>query len=209
METNPQISPEEENKAEVEPTAEPAGTRKSWKDEIPSGAPSAPLEPPKPSRHIGRWALILLAVLIVGFGAAFIALALPAQQELRQAKADIADLQEKLSALETELDTTSLALAETTGELTSAEYDLALARVQANVAYARSSLVSRDLLTARQEVSAAVKNMEALLPLIEDKEIAAALSDRMEGIEKSIHTDSAKALEELRILSENLLRLQD
>ncbi|MHB1120164.1 MAG: hypothetical protein ACYC11_08900, partial [Bellilinea sp.] len=69
--------------------------------------------------------------------------------------------------------------------------------------------VSRDLLTARQEVSAAVSNLQSLLPFIKDKEISAALSDRMDVIDKAVYTNSSEALEELRILSENLLRLED
>lgn len=200
---------EEVNKQDNQP-AEPPPARKSWKEGLP-GIESSPETHPevKPSRHIGRWALILLATLVVGFGAAYFALALPAQQELKQARADLAAAQEKLGAAESELEVTSRDLDETSGELASAQYGLALARVQANVAYARASLVSRDLLTARQEVSAAVANLQGLLPFIKDKEISAALSDRMDGIDKAVYTDSSKALEELRILSENLLRLED
>lgn len=200
---------EEVNKQDNQP-AEPPPAGKSWKEGLP-GIESSPETHPevKPSRHIGRWALILLATLVVGFGAAYFALALPAHQELKQARADLAAAQEKLGAAESELEVTSRDLDETSGELASAQYGLALARVQANVAYARASLVSRDLLTARQEVSAAVANLQGLLPFIKDKEISAALSDRMDGIDKAVYTDSSKALEELRILSENLLRLED
>jgi len=203
-------SPDEEVKKQVDQPAEPSPARKSWKDELPGIEPSSgTLAEAKPSRHIGRWALILLATLIVGFGTAYFALALPAQLELKQARTDLVAAQEKLEAVELELETTSRDLDNTSSELASAQYGLALARVQANVAYARASLVSRDLLTARQEVSAAVTNLQGLLPFIKDKEISAALSDRMDVIDKAVYTDSSKALEELRILSENLLRLED
>lgn len=203
-------TPDEEVNKQVNQPAEPPPARKSWKEGLPSteSAPEAPAEA-KPSRHFGRWALILLATLVIGFGAAYFALVLPAQQELNQARGDLASAREKLEAAETELETTSRDLKETSSELASAQYGLALARVQANVAYARASLVSRDLLTTRQEVSAAVTNMQSLLPFIKDKEISAALSDRMDVIDKAVYTDSSKALEELRILSENLLRLED
>ncbi len=203
-------SPDEEVNKQVNQPAEPPPARKSWKEGLPSiEASSDAHAEDKPSRHIGRWALILLATLVVGFGAAYFALALPAQQELNQAKTDLAAAQEKLEAAETELATTSRDLNQTSSELAAAQYGLALARVQANVAYARASLVSRDLLTARQEVSAAVTNLQSLLPFIKDKEISAALSDRMDVIDKAVYTNSSEALEELRILSENLLRLED
>ncbi len=169
---------------------------------------SAVAEPAK-TNPAGRWALILLATLIVGFGAAFFALYLPAGQELRQVKSDLTAAREKLTAAESDLDKTTSDLNTATAELKVARYNRALARVEANVAYARLALVTRDLLTARQEVSAAAENMSVLLPLIEDQGTAKALEDRMAGIQTAIDTDSAKVLDELRTLSENLLRLEN
>ena len=165
------------------------------------------LTPPKTSM-VGRWILILLATLIVGFGAAFFALYLPANLELKQLKTDLAAAQEKLTTTEADLTSTTNDLKSSTTDLEDARFNRALAKVEANVAYARLSLVTRDLLTARQEVSAAAENMSALLPLISDAETSKALEDRMAGIQTTINTDSAKALEELRTLSENLLRLE-
>ena len=172
----------------------------------PSAAETA-LVPGKTSM-VGRWILIILATLIIGFGVAFFTLYLPANLELKQLRTDLAAAQEKLTTTEADLATTTTDLKSTTTELEAARFNRALAKVEANVAYARLSLVTRDLLTARQEVSAAAENMTALLPLISDDETAQALKDRMAGIQTSINTDSAKALEELRTLSENLLRLE-
>ncbi|MHB1120163.1 MAG: hypothetical protein ACYC11_08895, partial [Bellilinea sp.] len=121
-------SPDEEVNNQVNQPAEPPSARKSWKEGLPSieSSNETPAEA-KPSRHIGRWALILLATLVVGFGAAYFALALPAQQELNQAKTDLAAAQEKLEAAETELATTSRDLNQTSSELAAAQYGLALA----------------------------------------------------------------------------------
>lgn len=163
----------------------------------------------KPDRHIGRWLIILVGTLLIGFAAAFFWQALPAQQALKRAVADLAEAQEKLATSESDLEAANGELEQTSSELADAEYALALARVQANVAYARSSLVSRDLLTARQEVSAAVKNLETLLTFIQDTDTAAALKERMQTIDDAVYTDSTKALAELRSLSENLLRLEN
>lgn len=210
MKEKPSPTQDEEIKVEADHPAEPAAAQESAKDEGHWPKPIPPIQEEKgPSAHTGRWILALLAALIVGFGAAFFALTLPTQQELKQVKVDLADAQEKLATAESDLKTTGADLDATEEELSSAQYALALARVQANVAYARASLVSRDLLTARQEVSAAVTNMQVLLPFIKDKNISEALSERMKGIDKAVYTDSAKALEELRILSENLLRLEE
>lgn len=204
-------SQEEEKKAEPGQPEKPTASEETPKEGLHwPKQPATFEEESRPSQHTGRWILGLLAALIVGFGAAFFALALPAQQELRQVKADLANAQEKLATVESDLKTTSAELDGAEKELTGAQYSLALARVQANVAYARASLVSRDLLTARQEVSAAMTNMGVLLPLIKDKDISAALSERMTVIYKALYNDSAtKALEELRILNENLLRLEE
>lgn len=162
-----------------------------------------------PTRHVGRWVLILLGTLLVGFAVAFFWQALPARQALKQATADLAAAEENLATTEADLKSTTDELGQTKSDLADAEYALALARVQANVAYARSSLVSRDLLTARQEVSAAVKNLEILLTFIQDTDTADALKERMQTIDAAVYTDSTQALAELRSLSENLLRLEN
>lgn len=163
---------------------------------------------PAKTSMVGRWFLIILGTLIVGFAAAFFVLYVPAARDLRQAKSDFTTASDKLATTTADLQTTTGKLESTTRDLAEARFTQALARVQANVAYARLALVTRDLLTARQEVSAAGESMSTLLPLISDSETSKALEDRMGSIQKLIVTDSAKALEELRTLSENLLRLQ-
>lgn len=203
-------SNDEENKVAQDQPVQPAAADKAPQEGLhwPKQAPAIQ-EEKMPSQRTGRWILGVLAALIVGFGVAFFVLTLPAWQELKQVKADLTSAQEKLSAAEAKLKTTSASLDSTEKDLAEAQYAVALGRVQTNVAYARASLVSRDLLTARQEVSAAVTNLQALLPFLSDKTVREALTERMKGIDKALSTDSAKALEELRILSENLLRLEE
>ncbi len=204
-------SHDEEIKPETDDQAKPAGGEETSKEGLHWSKPAPAIQEERtPSQNTGRWILGVLAALILGFGAAFFALTLPAWQELKQVKADLASSQEKLSAAEADLETTSASLDTAEKDLSGARYAVALARVQTNVAYARASLVSRDLLTARQEVSAAMTNMGVLLPLVKDKDISTALSERMTTIYKALYNDSAtKALEELRILNENLLRLEE
>ena len=199
--STPPVDADDAQTAESQPVEPGKGTG-------PVHAEASAVAEPAKTNSVGRWVLILLATLVIGFGAAFFALYLPAGQELRQVKGDLAAAQEKLTTVESDLAKTTSDLNAATAELKAARYNRALARVEANVAYARLALVTRDLLTARQEVSAAVENMTALLPLIEDQETAKALEDRMTGIRTAIDTDSAKALDELRTLSENLLRLE-
>lgn len=203
-------SNDEASKEAQDQPVKPAAAEEAPKEGLhwPKQAPTIQ-EEKTPSQHTGRWLLGLLAALILGFGVAFFALTLPAWQELKQVKADLTSTQEKLSAAEANLKITSASLETAEKDLAGAQYAVALARVQTNVAYARASLVSRDLLTARQEVSAAVTNLQALLPFLSDKNVREALTERMKGIDKALSTDSAKALEELRILSENLLRLEE
>ena len=202
--THPQDQPESDQETAESAASTPQEQELSGMEAERAGAAAA-----KPSSHTGQWILIVLIALVIGFAVSYFVLALPAQKQVDQKVEELADLQEKLDTAEADLAATREQLAQTNAELEDAQYALALARVQVNVAYARSSLISRDLLTARQEVSAAVKNMEVLLPLIQDRETADALKERMDSIDKAVLTDSSAALEELRILSENLLRLED
>src|SRR5512145_1447286 len=96
---------------------------------------------PNKTSMVGRWIIIILATLIVGFGAAFFALYLPANLELKQTKANLIAAQEKLATTEADLTGTTSDLKSATAELEAARFNRALAKVEVNVAYARLSLV--------------------------------------------------------------------
>ncbi len=161
------------------------------------------------------WTIVGVVALAVGFALSFFLLYLPANASLLQARADLATAQERLAQSEEALQlvqdslkSTQANLENAQDELADASFNKALAEVQANVAYARLALATKDLLTARQELSAASGNLNILAAMLDDLDTADALEERLQSIRAKLITDSALALEELRILSENLSRIE-
>jgi len=161
------------------------------------------------------WLAIVLVSLLVGFGLAYFLLYLPAEQARIEASQQVLLLNEQIATLEADLDqarkqlqTTQDELEQTAGELKVLQYSAALTALQHNVTYARLALVTKDLLTARQELSSANTNLKKLIPMIGDKDIETALTERLAAVRSSMTSDPEKSLEELRILAENLSRLE-
>lgn len=161
------------------------------------------------------WLAIVLVSLLVGFGLAYFLLYLPAEQARIEASQQVLLLNEQIATLEADLDQareqlqkTQDELEQTAGELKVLQYSAALTALQHNVTYARLALVTKDLLTARQELSSANTNLKKLIPMIGDKDIETALTERLAAVRSSMTSDPEKSLEELRILAENLSRLE-
>ena len=161
------------------------------------------------------WTIAGVVALVAGFALSFFLLYLPANAGLVQARAELAATQERLAQTEEELQlvqdnlkSMQANLETAQRELADASFNKALAEVQANVAYARLALATKDLLTARQELSAASSNLNILAAMLDDLDTADALEERLQSIRTKLITDSALALEELRILSENLARIE-
>jgi len=161
------------------------------------------------------WLVVILASLLVGFGLAYFLLYLPAEQKLAEKTRQVLLQNEQIATLEADLNQTREQLQKSQGELqqTSEElkalqYFAALTALQNNVSYARLALVTKDLLTARQELSSASSNLKKLIPMIGDKDIETALTERLATVRSNLTSDPEKSLEELRILAENLARLE-
>ncbi len=161
-----------------------------------------------------RWVLVVLLSLAIGFALGFFLLYMPANNALSQAKIDLADTKGALELVDTKAADLQAGLSDANAQvktsalaLDSAKIDIALARMQANISYARLALINKDTLTARQELSDADANLANLTLLINDRETSSTLADRLKNIRADLSSDPSKALEELRILSENLDRL--
>lgn len=161
------------------------------------------------------WMAIVLVSLLIGFGLAYFLLYLPAEQARMEASRQILLQNEQIATLEADLNQTGEQLQktqdelqQTSEELKALQYSAALTALQHNVTYARLALVTKDLLTARQELSSANSNLKKLIPMIGDKDIETALTERLNTVRSSITSDPEKSLEELRILAENLTRLE-
>lgn len=161
------------------------------------------------------WMAIVLVSLLIGFGLAYFLLYLPAEQARMEASRQILLQNEQIATLEADLNQTGEQLQktqdelqQTSEELKALQYSAALTALQHNVTYARLALVTKDLLTARQELSSANSNLKKLIPMIGDKDIETALSERLATVRSSMTSDPEKSLGELRILAENLTRLE-
>lgn len=221
METD-KTNPEEPSPAESHDNA--AATPEVTSAESASPVSPPPFEPtPTPAgresptwlRRNAPWLAAILITLLVGFGLAFFLLYQPAQQSLQIARQDAEQKAEAITKLETDLEDTRLTLDQTRSDLKTTtdtlkelHYQSALTALQTNVAYARLALVTKDVLTARQELSAAQTNLKKFTPLLGDKEIETVLTERLALVRSSISSDPTKGLEELRILAENLSRLE-
>lgn len=162
------------------------------------------------------WLAAVLISLLAGAALVFFLLYLPASSSLRQAQADLDGSRSALNAAETKTTELEASLTSTTGDLESAQAELqeaklrlALSRLQANISFARLALLSKDILTARQELSDAEANLAALNLLLDDSETSSALADRLKTIRTSLTSDPSKALDEMRTLGENLARLEN
>jgi len=202
----------------------------SAEEPAPEPAPPVPVEPAEesvqpaeePSMAKGktiwqvalRWVLIVLVSLAAGFTLCFFLFYMPANDALTQTKIDLADTKASLEIagansadLQSRLTDANSQLKAATNELDSAKVDLYLARLQANISYARLALVNKDTLTARQELSAADESLAQLTLVLNDSETASSLAARLKNIRLELTSDPSKALDELRTLSENLDRL--
>lgn len=162
------------------------------------------------------WIAAVLVSLIVGAALVIFLLYLPADRAMRQAQSDLASAQNELEVITAKMEGLESSLTGVTDQLDSAEaslesanLNLVVARLQANIAYARVALLSKDTLTARQELSDADANLAELTLLLDDSETTSALADRLKTIRASLTSDSSKALNEMRTLGENLSRLEN
>ena len=166
-------------------------------------------------RKVVPWIIAVLVSLAAGFLLGFFLLYQPAVGQLRNTNNQLGTAQEQITNLESSLEdvnsdlsTAQAELTRTQQQLERVEFNQALAEVQANVTYARLALATKDLLTARQELSAAELNLVELNKLLADQDTASALTERIQLVRASLVSDSVKALEELRLLSENLARIE-
>lgn len=216
-ETQPEMTPpSKEESSQSEAVLSEENLPKTEAEPVEEAAPVLEKKPTPPWLRKGLvWAGIILVSLLIGFGLAYFLLYVPqeqarfdAERELSRLTKQIGELEAELSQTHQQLQETQNQLEQTDGELKALQYSSALTALQLNVTYARLALVTKDLLTARQELSSASTNLKRLIPMIGDKDIENALTERLAKVRSSVTSDPEKSLEELRILAENLSRLE-
>ena len=152
----------------------------------------------------------MLVSLLVGFALGAFLLYIPARDALRQSQADLASTKSSLELAETKaegmqssLDSATSQLESAQSELKSSNLSLVISKLQENIGRARLALVSKDILTARQELSDADANLAELTLSLDDIETTSAMADRLKTIRTNITSDPSKALEEMRILGKS------
>jgi len=215
MENESSTLPEEEARPVEEATETPVPEAET---QIPVPAAAAPVETKQKSfaQKILPWFGAVLASLLVGFGLAYFLLYLPATNafektgaELTSTKNELEVSMTKADGLQNSLDSATSQLETMQSTLEASRLSLVVARLQANIAYARLALISKDVLTARQELSDANTNLAELTRLLDDPDTTSALADRLKTIRSNLTSDPSKALDEMRILGENLARLEN
>jgi len=154
------------------------------------------------------WLLIVLLAFVAGFGVAFFALYFPLQREAASMRSELNTLRQDYEKASAELETLRADYQRAEEALTSGQLDMVLSRLISNVSYARLALITKDNLTAQQELSAAEARLKDLEPLLNDPQTFQALQERFKTIRNSLTSNPNKALEELRLLSENLARIR-
>ncbi len=216
-EPTPEVAPPGEEETSLSPETTPEESPPH--PEVRMAEETAPPSEGKPTplwvRKSLPWAVVILVSLLIGFGLAFFLLYQPAEQARRQAAQQVLLQNEQIAALEADLsqtqeqlEKTRIELEQTSEELKILQYTATLTALQNNISYARLALVTKDLLTARQELSSANSNLKKLIPMIGDKDIETSLTERLALVRSRMTSDPEKSLEELRILAENLSRLE-
>lgn len=181
--------------------------------EVPGPEAETPeVAPPKPPRRwwqkVLTWLLIVLAAFLAGFGVAFFALYFPLQREAAAMRQELTTLRQDYEKASTELASLRADYQRVEEALAAGQMDMVLSRLISNVSYARLALITKDNLTAQQELSAAEARLKDLEPLLNDPQTMQALQERFKTIRSSLSSNPNKALEELRLLSENLARIR-
>lgn len=191
----------------------PGGGAPEVGSETPSPEPEiSEVAPPKPTRKWWQkpltWLLIVLAAFVAGFGVAFFALYFPLQREATAMRQELTTLRQDYEKTSAELTTLRADYQRVEEALAAGQMDMVLSRLISNVSYARLALITKDNLTAQQELSAAEARLKDLEPLLNDPQTMQALQERFKTIRSSLSSNPNKALEELRLLSENLARIR-
>lgn len=165
-------------------------------------------ELPQPKASILPWLGGIVGALVVGFLISLFVFYLPTQKALTGSQSDLAATRAELETTQTDLKTSQSALAETQNALENAQFTEALTDLENSITYTRLALATRDLLTARLELTNAEDKFSTFKTLLTDEDLVSALDERLKSIRTSITSDSTKALEQLRIFNENLSRVE-
>jgi len=71
---------------------------------------------------------------------------------------------------------------------------------------ARSALLNKDSISSRQAISLAMEHFENIRNLL-DEDISSGIDDQLKEIQRLVRSDTEKAVDKLRTLSENLERI--
>ncbi len=131
--------------------------------------------------------------------------------EIEDLKAELESTQNELSDTKSELSDTRAMFTESNQTLVASQQELqrqtGLLDLKFNIAEARVAAANEDKLSLRQSLNLAEKNLAQLEDILEP-EIYEIIQERLETIQKSTKSNLTKAVEELRMLSENLIRIE-
>jgi cell division protein FtsL len=86
------------------------------------------------------------------------------------------------------------------------EYNESFINLKYEVGMARSALLNKDSISSRQAISLAMEHFENIRNLL-DEDISSGIDDQLKEIQRLVRSDTEKAIDKLRTLSENLERI--
>jgi septal ring factor EnvC (AmiA/AmiB activator) len=157
------------------------------------------------------WMVVAVVFFIVGAGLIFFTAYHSTNNELQAAKADAAQLTDKLSASEVDLQTANTKLAEAQASLSTANTSLEksqmlaiLYKFQSDVNAARASLLALDPSSARQFMTLVSADLQDLSKTGIDTQTLSGLQPRIDTAMQNLESNPQTALDALNTLYTNL-----
>jgi cytoskeletal protein RodZ len=187
--------------------------------ETPEKKPAVePQAPEKPGffKRILPWVIVIIVALLVGAGLVYFTLYTQTNTAYKAAQQENAQLNDKLSAsdvdlqkVQSELSTSQASLADANNATAKAEQLSILYKFQADVNLARISLAKLDPSSARQALSVAADDLKALTATNLPADTIAGLQPQLDTATSYLSADPEKAMTALDTLYTNLLLISD
>ena len=168
--------------------------------------------------------IIGLLLILAGFLISFYTVTNPLQKSYQSVLSELSIKDSEVNNLQSQYDQTKNDLQDTQNNLMKyeleyqklqqeydqlliySEYNESFINLKYEVGMARSALLNKDSISSRQAISLAMEHFEKIRNLL-DADISSGIDDQLKEIQRLVRSDTEKAIDKLRTLSENLERI--
>ncbi|MDO9086513.1 MAG: hypothetical protein Q7U53_09935 [Anaerolineaceae bacterium] len=168
--------------------------------------------------------IIGLLLILVGYLISFYTVTNPLQKSYQSVLSELSNKDSEVNNLQSQYDQTKNDLQDTQNNLMKyeleyqklqqeydqlliySEYNESFINLKYEVGMARSALLNKDSISSRQAISLAMEHFEKIRNLL-DADISSGIDDQLKEIQRLVRSDTEKAIDKLRTLSENLERI--